>query len=235
MKRKLIFCGALAMLLTVSTASAAITGQMNGTGSVRVGQTTIDWVPLGGPTGILNTVFPGTGFFSGIFNPGVNPPYQATVLDLDQTVTPVNTPVSVPNFLSTFTAPGYAGLTFELTYIFGSAAPVCTGFEGVNTPCAAVAGSPFTLTNTQTGVDIRFGIAGIFRFPGETDALATGSYTTQLDGQTIAGVLTTLGTTGFIDSGYSANFTVVPEPSTTAMMIAGFGLLAAGVIRRKKS
>jgi hypothetical protein len=80
----------------------------------------------------------------------------------------------------------------------------------------------------------------VFRFPGETDALATGSYTSQLDGQTTASVLNTLATVGSIDSSYSAHFTtirepsVIPEPSTTAMMIAGCGLLAAGIARRKK-
>jgi hypothetical protein len=237
MKRKLIFCGVTAMLLLASTASAAITGQMSGSGSVRVGQTTIDWVPLGGPTGIMNTIFPGTGYFSGIYNPAVNPPTTADVLDLDQTVTPVGSPVSVLNFLSNFSAGGaYSNLAFELTFIFQSLAPVCTGGEGINTPCQAVAGSPFTLTNTQTGVDIRFNIAGIFTDPDEGGpAPATGSYTTQLDGQSVASVLQTLGTVGFVDSSYSANFTVIPEPSTTMMMLAGFGLLAAGVVRRKKS
>jgi hypothetical protein len=237
MKRKLIFSGLAGMLLMASTASAAITGTMNISGSVRVGTTTIDWVPLGGPTGTVQTIFPGTGFFSGIFNPAAPPgDYLATVQDLSNPPTGVGVATSVPNFLFNFTAPGYAALTYELTYIFPATAPVCLLIgQPLDTPCAAVAGSPFTLTNTATGVAIRFGVDGVFRFPGETDALATGSYTTQLNGQTIQQVLTTLGTTGFIDSGYSAEFTVVPEPSTTAMMIAGFGLLAAGVIRRKKS
>lgn len=236
MKRKLIFSGLAGMLLLASTASAAITGTMNISGSVRVGTTTIDWVPLGGPTGTVQTIFPGTGFFSGIFNPAAPPgDYLATVQDLSNPPTGVGVATSVPNFLFNFTAPGYAALTYELTYIFPAGGPVCTGGEGLNSPCAAVAGSPFTLTNTSTGVAIRFGIDGIFRFPGEADTPGTGSYTTQLDGETIASVLTTLGRVGFIDSSYSANFTVVPEPSTTAMMIAGFGLLAAGIVRRKKS
>lgn len=236
MKRKLIFSGLAGMLLMASTASAAITGTMNISGSVRVGVSTIDWIPLGGTTGTVQTIFPGTGFFSGIYNPAAPPgDYLATVQDLSNPPTPVGALTSVPNFLFNFTAPGYAALTYELTYIFPSSAPVCTGGEGLNSPCAAVGGSPFTLTNTLTGVDIRFGIDGIFRFPGETDTPGTGSYSTQLDGETIATVLSTLGTTGFIDSSYSANFTVVPEPSTTAMMITGFGLLAAGFFRRKKS
>lgn len=225
-------------LMLASSASAAITGTMNINGSVRVSATSIDWIPLGGPSGSFNTVFPGTGFFSGIFNPAVNPAYVGTALDLNSVSQPVGTPIFLDNFLSSFSAPGYGALTFDLTYIFPSSAAVCTGAEGQNTPCAAIAGSPFTLTNNATGVAVSFGVQGFFQFPGEVDALATGSYTTQINGGSIASILTALNPftgPGFVDASYSAEYTVVPEPATTALMGAGLALMGVVAARRKRN
>lgn len=231
--RKLYFGGLAMALFLASSANAAIFGTMNITGSVRVDATNIDWIPLAGGTGTFSTIFPATGYFAGIYNPAVSPAYTGTAKDLNSVSQPVGGAIFLDSFLSSFTAPGYGGLTFDLTQIFASNAPVCTGAEGLNTPCAAVAGSPFTLSNTSQGVAVLFSVAGFFQAPGESDAYATGSYTTQLNGRTIASVLQTLGTGGFIDSSYSAEYSAVPEPGTTGLMMAGLGMLAAAARRKR--
>ncbi len=230
-----LFFGSLTLALSLaSSANAAILGTMNITGSVRVDASGIDWSPLGSGTGSFNSVANSTGYFSGIFNPAAPPDYTGVAKDLNSVSQPVGVPIFLDSYLSSFTAPGYGSLTFDLTMIFASSAPVCTGFEGLNTPCSAFAGSPFTLTNTAQGVDMLFSVGGLFQDNGQPDAYATGRYTIQFNGGSIANVLQTVGLGGSINSSYSAEFTTVPEPGTTALMAAGFGLMAA-YARRKRS
>ena len=232
-----LYVGSVALALCfASSANAAIIGTMKITGSMQVDAAGVDWSPTGSGTGSFNAVAVSTGFFSGIYNPAGSPAYTGVVKDLNNVSQPVGVPIFLNSYLSNFTAPGYSGLTYDLTTIFASSAPVCTGAEGLNTPCAAAAGSPFTLSNTAQGVNMLFSVGGFFQFPGEVDSYATGSYTAALSGASIASVLQVLGAGGSINPSYSADFTIttVPEPGTTTLMAAGFGLMAA-YARRKRS
>src|SRR5687767_4702633 len=95
-----MICGLLMIFGFAASASAApIVGQLNFTGAVNVSATTLDWVPLGPPEGDLFTTFPGTGYFSDIYQPvsGVN---TADSLDLV-----AGTALPVPNFLNDFDTP----------------------------------------------------------------------------------------------------------------------------------
>ena len=238
---KLYFGSVALALCFASSANAAIIGTLKITGSMQVNAVGVDWYPTGSGTGSFNTVALSSGFFSGIFNPAGSPAYTGVVKDLNSVSQPVGVPIFLNSYLSNFSAPGYSSLTYDLTRIFASSAPICTGAESLNTPCALAAGSPFTLSNTAQGVNMLFGVGGFFQFPGELDSYATGNYTAAFSGASIASVLQVLGAGGSFDFSYSADFTVgpepgttVPEPGATTLMAAGFGLMAA-YARRKRS
>jgi len=137
MNLKGILCGGLLTLALAVPASAdPITGQLNFTGAVRVTATTIDWVPLGGPEGDLFTTFPGTGYFSNIWQPvsGVN---TGDSIDLNAGVL-----LPLANFLNDFVTPNpqYNDLSFTLTSIAIPSIPVCTGGEAIGQTCVAFVG-----------------------------------------------------------------------------------------------
>lgn len=235
---------ALSMGLIGSLNAGPLTGQFNLNGSVNVTATTIDWLPLGGPTGQFRTIDPSSGSFIGISDPLGT--YTGLMKDLTNPPSGVNVPILVSSFLSAFTSPVLApnGLTyntliFDLTLIRASTAPTCTGAEAVNVSCSAGAfPNAFTLKNTGSGTEVDFAIEGFFQFTGDvsTRTFGSGLYTTQLNGQSIGDVLTQSGQPGGFTAAYSANFVAsgVPEPTTQLMLLAGIAMIGIKSYRRRE-
>jgi hypothetical protein len=223
----------LFVITAVSGNAAPIQGVLNIFGSVTVGQTTVDWTPpVGGPDG---------SFLVGLGNSGdftAAPPLSSgTELDLDSTVTPANTVINVPGYLTLAAMPN---VVFDLNFIFGGvfgpgqcfAAPAV----GQNcTPPFPPPISPLNLTNTQTGSTASFSVKGIVTNTntGE-ESNFTGVYTAQFNipYQTL---LNTVIGGGTVDATYSGTFTVtpIPEPGTESLAIGTLLVLAGFGFRRK--
>ncbi len=220
-----------------STNAAVITGSFNMIGSVRVNATTIDWLPTGGGVGTFRTVDPSTGFFIGISDSIGS--LTGTAKDLTNPPTGVGTPVFVGSFLSGFSAAGFSGLFFDLTMIRASTAATCTGAEAVNVSCSAgPSPNAFTLKNTGSGVSVDFAVEGFFQNGADlmSRSFGTGTYTTQLNGETILSVLQQAGSANGFSSAYSASFNAaVPEPGTLAMGFAGLALVGLGIFASRRN
>lgn len=224
-----LFC---AFALMVGAAYATpISGELDITGDVAVGATTIDWLPVGGGTGTFTVTASSTGTFSGLVGA------TGTAKDLDVTAQPVGVPISLPNFL---VLPG--GISFELTMIdpgvFGSADCTAAPAAGQNcTPLFPAPKSPFNLTNTAVGSTASFTVRGIATMGGVSAPFSgvVGTYTTQFTGQNYQSLLATIAGGGTVAASYSANFIVeqVPEPSTMYLGLGGFAMAAAGFLRRR--
>jgi hypothetical protein len=252
--------GVVAISFGLASASAApISGELNIAGSVLVDAFTINWVPPGGPGGgtetgygIFSTIVPGTGYFSGITSLPPCPPnttcYFGNARDLTRgggggaAPAPATAPVGVTgnplvaNFLSGFTAPGYTGLSFDLTLILQSVAADCVPNTGQLT-CRPDSGSPFTLTRLANGTGISFEVNGNFKDSNIADSTAAyvGRYTTQVP-QTIEQILAIVGANGSVSASYSANFNAVspiPEPGTVGLALTGVLMIGVGLLRRK--
>ncbi len=236
MNLKGILCGGLLTLALAVPASAdPITGVLNFTGSVRVTATSIDWIPLGTGEGDLFTQFPGTGYFSTIYQPvaGVN---QGDSIDLNAGVL-----LPLPNFLNDFVTPDpkYNDLSFTLTSIKVPVLPVCNGTETLGQSCVAFLGSPFILTRTANGSSVEFDIAGFFIDPtfGDNGTLnsAIGVYTSPnvaLTPNEIRLAISAPG--GHVDAAYSANITATAVPEPVSLTLLGSGLLGIGLRARRR-
>lgn len=235
MNLKGVLCGGLLTLALAVPASAdPITGQLNFTGAVRVTATAIDWVPLGGTEGDLFTTFPGSGYFSNIWQPvsGVN---TGDSLDLNAGVL-----LPLPNFLNDFSSPNpqYNDLSFTLTGIAIPSVPVCTGGELVGQTCVAFVGSPFLLTRTTTGTSVEFDVFGFFIDPtysaDSANNTASGVYTSQLSGLTPIQIRNMILAGQPVDASYSAQYTATAVPEPVSLTLLGSGLLGIGLRARRR-
>jgi hypothetical protein len=231
--KKVLGIGIAILGLAAPMSASPITGTLNFTGSVQVSATTIDWLPLATGEGVILTVAPGDEYFSTIFNPLISPAYVGDEVDL------VGAPGPVTGFLNDFETPDskYDDLTFNLSNIIAPTAPPCTGAEVINQSCSF---GSFTLKPTEAGVAVNFEVRGSFVDPtfGEngTTNTAKGVYTTQLikpTEDTIAEIMTIIGTGGSIQSGYSATYTAsaIPEPAT--LLTFGTGSLFVAARKRR--
>ena len=182
---------------------------------------------------------------------------------LDNTVQPLNTNFSLPDFLK-FNPAGTVippDISLELTFIFlgvngqaqcGSPAnpnqvpaqtctPQIAALISANNPMGL---SPFNLANTQTGSTASFDVGGIAHrlSTGETSIFrgefsATFTSTPNTTDKSYQALLATLSTGGTISSTYSATFaaTIIPEPGTTALVLGGLLVLAGTSFRRRFS
>jgi hypothetical protein len=209
--------------LTTPAAAAPIEGKLEIVGTANFSGTDIDFLGGGEGTGGFITVEGGTGYFATIASADPATPYTGVAKDLTSSST------NVADFLSSFTAPTYGGLTIDLDEIVAPTAPACTGSEAANSSC-----SLGYLTLTNLGSD-QTALGLIVRGSAEDTAIAdslndiVGRYTSQT-GQTIPQIMAAFADNG-ITASYSASFdTAVPEPGLLTLL--GIGLAATGALRR---
>lgn len=228
--RALLLVGAL----TVSSMPAAatiITGELNIIGGVRVDADDIDFLPLGGGTGVfLADPFTQEGSFV---------PYAGTtgvVKDLNPGNSAVGIPFTLADFITLDAWPGFT-MTLELIRpgVFSSAN--CGAAPAAGQTCTPFAGSPFNLNNLTAGSSAAsFSVAGVAT-DGSGDPVSrfTGTFTTQFSDQSFQDVLAIINGGGSVDAAFSANFVFnpVPEPSTIGMVLLGAVATIAGARRRR--
>jgi hypothetical protein len=224
-------------VLCVSSASAApITGTVNISGSVAVGETFIDFQPPAGPPNGSFTVSNSgnTGSFAALNNT------TGSILDLAST----QIGMSVPNWITFTAAPN---IVLNLTSVDpGSYTQTdCTMAPALGQTCTpgppAPQPNPFSLTNLEVGgtlgsvASITFHGTAVNTTTGETSSFI-GVFSSQftVPYQTLLMDLAA-GPTASIDTSYSATISTsaVPEPAT--MILLGSGLIGIFVLGRKRA
>lgn len=207
--------------------SAAPIGELNITGDLSVGQTTIDFLPPAGTGfGFFNIEASSTGDFAALGTDGL-------IRDLDMTAQPVGVPFLLPAFIS-FPVNVNPNIVFDLTFIepgvFGTAQLASPPAPGQT---ATPPGSPFNLVNTTSDSSVAsFTVRGVARDLSDGSSLPfIGVFTSQFSSQSYQELLAVIAAGGTVDKSYSATFTVIPEPGALSIMVIGLiGL--AGVRRR---
>jgi hypothetical protein len=216
----------LSTVASITMIAAPVIGDLDISGSVRIGADFADFTPLGGGTGDFNVEPTSTGTFTTLVLPGTET--DGTILDLTAATAPVGVDFSLPNFLTFVVDPT---ITFELTFIepgaFGACAP------GV--PACSV--NQFNLIQTGSSTTANFNVRGNIYDDGQLVSAYQGSFSQSFAGQTIANILQTVGTQGYIDSAFEANFVAAPIPEPGSMSLMAIGGMVAGVasyLRRNK-
>ena len=136
------------------------------------------------------------------------------IQSLDAAHEPVGVTVAPITFMTFDT--GGSNLNLDLTQVLpGQFAP----------------GSPFTLTQTDTGVTATFNVLGfVLDTSTNVETPYSGIFSATFSGVTIAELTQTLPVT----TPFSATFSLTATPEPASMLLMGIGLLGAGIVARKK-
>jgi hypothetical protein len=211
---------------SISMIAAPVFGDLDISGSVRIGADFADFTPLGGTTGDFNVEPTSTGTFNTLVIPVTED--DGDILDLNAAIAPVGVNFSLMNFLTFAADPT---ITFELTYILpGAYAPCAPG----STLCSV---NLFNLIDTGGSTVANFNVRGNIYDDGQWVSTYQGSFSQSFAGQSIANILNTVATQGYIDSAFEGNFNAnpIPEPGSMSLLaIGGFLVSAASYVRRKR-
>jgi hypothetical protein len=229
--RKWVGAAALAVLFVSATVvkGSLITGTLNFTGSLNLAIDGEDFLPAGGGSGQVQ-IQSSAGEFAMLEGT------SATILDMTRAVEPIDTAISIPDFLDPAAAPN---ITFSLDFIdpgvFGSSeltSPPAVGQTA--TPTTELGPSHLDMVNVSGGCTVSFSLSGI-----EVDTL-TGA-TAPFDGiftmqfaypyQTL---MADLASGDPQNTSFSASFTVAPVPEPASVFLLAACLLAIGLRRPRR-
>ncbi len=223
--------------------SAAVTGELNFSGSLIASTTGFDFIPNaptlnGDTTGFIQVGATGnTGTFTA-YNSNLG-----RIKDLNIASQPVNTTLSFANFLSlpfTVINPN-PNLTFTLTTLvggtFGQAECGLTAAAGQS--CTPFVGSPINFSNTSaTSSSASFRVLGFFTDVASGDTTQyEGQFTANFNTQSYQDILAILNTGGTVQTPYTGRFspvvTPVPEPDMLPSVL-GLGMVVAGAVALRR-
>jgi len=250
-KKKVFFAvcmWALAMVIVQGVASAtAVTGVANGTGSVLVSGVFVDFYALNGG-GTACSVGPNLGtpgcFLENVPTSGDFPAAGtvATIKDLDVSAGyPFAGPVGTVGLGQVQWS---NGTTFDLTMLSPGGQQDCSLLldaqrQAPNTTCTFFNDPThpglFTMQNDASGntVSITMNWMGnAWTGSNATSSYYQGAFSTQLVGQNIQSVYSTIIGGGAVASSYSVTFAATPEPMSIALV--GGGLLLLGLFGKRK-
>jgi hypothetical protein len=232
------------VLSTVAPAySAAVTGDLNFSGSLIASATAFDFVPNaptlnGDSTGFIQVNATGnTGTFTQYSN------NLGRIKDLNIASQPVNTTLSFANFLSLpfLVRNPNPILTFTLTNLVGGTfgQGECNLAAASGQSCTPFVGSPINFTNTSaTSSSASFRVLGFFVDVATGDTTQyEGQFTANFNTQSYQDILAILNGGGTVQTPYTGRFSpvvaAVPEPDMLPSVL-GIGMLVAGAVALRR-
>lgn len=216
----------LALATFAPSASASVIGELSFTncdgGGVTVTVTAVDWLPVGGGTGCIQTGSKTSITFVGA--PG-SIAVGATGAINDLGIGTGNT-----GFIT------FPGVTFDAGLIGpGVANHTCANTFNPNDPaCSISSASPFVLAPGTNGTSITLSVSGLTNDASSSHTPWSGAFTTQIAGVTPLQIQNTISTAGSFTATYSFDgLAGVPEP--VSMTLIGGGLIALAGLKRWKS